>query len=82
MHFVLFGMKNRRFCPYSACQDECNEAPAFVLSGNEAVTHKLRMKADWRLPIGIGGVDCRLLKYTVLPRMSDAEYASRGRRGP
>jgi putative N6-adenine-specific DNA methylase len=40
-------------------------AEAFVLSGNPAATRAMRLRADRRLPITIGGVDCRLLKYEI-----------------
>lgn len=46
-------------------QARCPEAQAFVLSGNKDVTQYLRMRADQRMPITIGGMDCRLVKYTV-----------------
>lgn len=46
-------------------QDQCPRATAYVLSGNKDVTRHLRMKADQRFPLTIGGTDCRLVKYTV-----------------
>ncbi|BDA44812.1 Ribosomal RNA large subunit methyltransferase K/L [Coccomyxa sp. Obi] len=46
---------------------QCPEADVAVLSGNKRVTAKLMMKADKRFPMTIGGVDCRLIKYKVLP---------------
>jgi putative N6-adenine-specific DNA methylase len=48
-------------------QRECPEAKVGILSGNKEVTSRLRMRADRRCPLTIGGVDCRLLKYTVSP---------------
>ncbi|KAK9908246.1 hypothetical protein WJX75_004747 [Coccomyxa subellipsoidea] len=46
---------------------ECPEADVAVLSGNKHITSLLRMKADRRFPMTVGGVDCRLIKYKVLP---------------
>ena len=46
-------------------QARCPHAQAFILSGNKDVTKHLRMKAEQRMPITIGGMDCRLIKYTV-----------------
>ncbi|CAK0784504.1 hypothetical protein CVIRNUC_007708 [Coccomyxa viridis] len=58
----------------------CREAQAFVLSGNKSTTQWLRMKADNRTPLTIGGADCRLIKYTVLPaKQPTAAVASGGR---
>lgn len=46
-------------------QGQCPEADVAVLSGNKHITSMLRMKADRRFPMTIGGVDCRLIKYKV-----------------
>jgi putative N6-adenine-specific DNA methylase len=40
-------------------------ANAFLLSGNSKATAGLRLKAEGKVPLTIGGVDCRLLKYTM-----------------
>ena len=56
-------------------QAHCRESQAFVLSGNREATQWLRMRADARIPLVIGGVDCRLIKYTV--RGLPARVASR-----
>ena len=41
----------------------------FVLSGNAEITQALRMRATRRSPLTIGGADCRLLQYDVLPKL-------------
>lgn len=40
-----------------------------MLSGNKRITALLMMKADQRIPMTIGGVDCRLIKYKVRREM-------------
>ena len=40
-------------------------ATAFLLSGNPEATKGLRLKAERRYPITVGGVDCRLLRYSI-----------------
>jgi 23S rRNA G2445 N2-methylase RlmL len=40
-------------------------AQAFLLSGNTQATQHLRLRSDRRLPLTIGGVDCRLLQYEI-----------------
>ena len=49
-------------------QAHCREAQACILSGNKSTTQWLRMKANSRTPLTIGGADCRLIKYTVGPQ--------------
>ncbi|KAL4458935.1 hypothetical protein ABPG75_013800 [Micractinium tetrahymenae] len=46
-------------------KQQCAGASAFLLSGNPEATKGLRMKASQRMPLTIGGVDCRLLQYSV-----------------
>jgi len=46
---------------------ECPDSSAFVLSGNPAVSRAIRMRASRKHVVGIGGVDCRLLRYDILP---------------
>ena len=46
-------------------QERCPEAHAFVLSGNKDVTRHLRMRAARRIPLTVGGTDCRLIEYRV-----------------
>lgn len=44
------------------------EAPgtdAYVLSGSSKTTQDLRLKASRRIPLKIGGIDCRLLQYSI-----------------
>ncbi len=49
----------------SSVQAHCRRSEAFILSGNKETTRWLRMRADARMPLVIGGSDCRLIKYTV-----------------
>ena len=46
---------------------ECGGATAHLLSGDAEVTRPLRMRAARKRVLGVGGVDCRLLEYRVLP---------------
>ncbi|XP_057816583.2 uncharacterized protein LOC131029920 [Cryptomeria japonica] len=48
-------------------KQHCNCADMYILSGRSTVTRELRMKADKKWPITMGGIDCRLLHYYVLP---------------
>lgn len=45
---------------------ESSSADAYVLSGSTGPTKHLRLRADRKIPLTIGGVDCRLLKYHIL----------------
>ena len=45
--------------------------PAHLLSGDAGVTRPLRMRARRKRVLGIGGVDCRLLEYRILPPRRD-----------
>ena len=38
-----------------------------MLSGDANATRPLRMRARRKRVLGIGGVDCRLLEYRILP---------------
>lgn len=49
---------------------QCGGAEAYLLSGNAEATAGLRLRADKRWPLTIGGVDCRLLKYSIRGRAS------------
>mmetsp|Transcript_5939 Transcript_5939/g.17867 ORF Transcript_5939/g.17867 Transcript_5939/m.17867 type:complete len:429 (-) Transcript_5939:1836-3122(-) len=40
---------------------------AYLLCGNSEVSRHLRMKADRKWPVRLGDVDCRILKYHILP---------------
>ncbi len=52
-----------------ALQSQCNETAVHVLSGNAEATGALRMKASGKHMLMLGGVDCRLLRYDVLPKL-------------
>ena len=45
---------------------QCPKSDAFVLSAHKDLGYFLRMKASARMPLTIGGQDCRLLHYKVL----------------
>lgn len=51
-------------------------ATAFLLSGNPDATTGLRLKAERRYPITVGGVDCRLLRYSIRGREQPAGAAA------
>lgn len=38
---------------------------AFLLSGSTQATQHLRLKSDARIPVTVGGIDCRLLRYRI-----------------
>eukprot|EP01025_Chloroclados_australasicus_P064986 TRINITY_DN8782_c0_g3_i1.p1 TRINITY_DN8782_c0_g3~~TRINITY_DN8782_c0_g3_i1.p1 ORF type:complete len:470 (+),score=32.72 TRINITY_DN8782_c0_g3_i1:72-1412(+) len=44
---------------------QCPGVEAYILSGNKNVTKYLRLQADQRFPVTIGGVNCRLIKYKI-----------------
>ena len=46
---------------------ECAGATAHLLSGDAGATRPLKMRAKRKRVLGIGGVDCRLLEYRILP---------------
>lgn len=48
-------------------KQHCNNADMYILSGKSTATRELRMKADKKWPITMGGIECRLLHYYVLP---------------
>eukprot|EP01018_Ginkgo_biloba_P034277 Gb_27132 [translate_table: standard] len=48
-------------------KQHCNCADVYILSGNSMLTRALRMKANKKWPITMGGVECRLVHYYVLP---------------
>jgi hypothetical protein len=49
-----------------------------TLSGNPEATRPLRMKAHAREPVTVGGVDCRLLHYHVLPQRQQGGDGAEG----
>lgn len=59
-------------------------ATAFLLSGNPEATKGLRLKAERRYPLTVGGVDCRLLRYSIRgmePPAAGAPAAAEGAAG-
>ena len=63
----------RKLSPTSICpcvQGQCPNAFAYVLCGNPDITREIHMRADRKYPITVGNVDCRLLKYKILPPKS------------
>ena len=58
---------------------QCAGAPAYLLSGNVAATAGLRLRAASRVPLTIGGVDCRLLRYDIHASPSPPAAAERER---
>ena len=53
----------------AARQSQCNDTAVYVLSGNAEATGALRMKASGKHALMLGGVECRLLRYDVLPKL-------------
>ncbi|KAH7387880.1 hypothetical protein KP509_16G046600 [Ceratopteris richardii] len=51
-------------------KEQCNNADVYVLSGSSSATRGLRMKCDRKWPIVVGGIECKLLHYYVLPPKS------------
>ncbi len=51
-------------------KSHCSCSDVYVLSGNSSVTKALHMRADKKWPITVGGQECRLLHYHVLPPKS------------
>jgi len=49
---------------------ECASTEVNILCGNPEATRPLGMRAHGRSPVMVGGVDCRLLQYDVLPPRS------------
>jgi putative N6-adenine-specific DNA methylase len=47
---------------------ECDEADAFVLSGSRNCTQYLRLSANRKHVITIGGIDCRFINYKVFKK--------------
>lgn len=48
-------------------QERCSNATAHVLSGNSDITREIHMRAERKFPVTIGNIDCRLLRYKILP---------------
>jgi putative N6-adenine-specific DNA methylase len=59
-------------------KNECTETDAFILSGNADITSQLRMKSKRKYPLTIGGVDCRLLHYEILPALTEEKKKELG----
>ena len=49
-------------------KEQCGGATAAILCGNPEASKALRLKTAVRHPVGIGGVDCRLLVYGIKGR--------------
>lgn len=52
-------------------KDQCTGADVFLLSGNADATRNMRLRADRKWPLSVGGIDCRVLHYKVLPPLSE-----------
>jgi len=50
---------------------ECAGVEANILCGSPTVSGALRLRSRARYPLSVGGIDCRLLAYTLLPAMSE-----------
>ena len=47
---------------------ECTGADAWLLSGDPKITRPLRLSAARKTPLSVGGVDCRLVRYSIRSR--------------
>jgi putative N6-adenine-specific DNA methylase len=45
--------------------ERCRGKSAFVLCGDPGLARHLRLKAGQRIPVKIGAIDCRLLRYDI-----------------
>lgn len=59
---------------------ECEGADAWLLSGSKRITRPLRMAASRKTPLTIGGMDCRLVHYSVRSRRETVCFIC-GRKG-
>ena len=61
-------------------KQQCGGSTAFLLSGSPEASKGLRMKADRRYPLLLGGVDCRLLQYSIrgMPPVAPPAAAAEG----
>ena len=59
---------------------ECEGADAWLLSGSKNITRPLRMSANRKTPLTIGGMDCRLVHYSVRSRRDTVCFIC-GRKG-
>lgn len=50
----------------------CGGATAWVLSGDPGLTRDLRMRAEQRIPVANGPIDCRWIHYQILEGRPDA----------
>lgn len=50
-----------------AVQARCPNASVYVLCGNPDITREIHMRADRKYPVTVGNINCRVLKYKVLP---------------
>lgn len=46
-------------------RERCSGWTLWLLSGNAGLTTALRLKADARIPVSNGGIDCRWLRYPI-----------------
>ena len=51
----------------SFLKKRCNDADVYALSGNPVASRGLHMKSNKKWPITVGGLECKLLHYYVLP---------------
>jgi putative N6-adenine-specific DNA methylase len=60
---LVQSWKNLRFFLKRACAGR----EAWLFSGNAEVTRHLGLKAEQKIPLTLGKVDARLLRYKLLP---------------
>jgi len=57
----------------SFLKQEAGGSEAYILSGSTEATKHLKLRASKRIPLTIGGVDCRLLQYSIRGRVSSGQ---------
>ena len=56
-----------KFHSVCAMQAQCPDALVYVLCGNPDITREIHMRSERKYPVTVGNIDCRVLKYKVLP---------------
>lgn len=61
-------------------REACGGGEAHVLSGSKTLPGKLFLTVDGRAPVTVGGVECRLLRYSVRDKRNRREGGRRDRK--
>ena len=63
----LLCCPGQNFNKMCAMQAQCPDALVYVLCGNPDITREIHMRSERKYPVTVGNIDCRVLKYKVLP---------------